>query len=116
MRLVEISDLSVRYGRNSALRDVDFHIDPGEIVTLVGPNGSGKSTLLRAVLGAVPVSTGTITRKPGLRVGYVPQKLHIDGTLRCPCAGFWTCPSAFRMPPPKQPWRRRAAKPWASDR
>lgn len=47
---------------------------------MVGPNGSGKSTLMRALIGALPAQ-GTITRKPGLRLGYVPQRLMIDAAL-----------------------------------
>jgi zinc transport system ATP-binding protein len=78
--LVEISGLSVRYGGETVLSDVDLTIARGEIVTIVGPNGSGKTTLLRAVLGAV-AATGTVRRKPGLRIGYVPQKLALDATL-----------------------------------
>jgi len=81
MRLATLDNISVKAGKHIILHDVDFHIDKGEIVTIVGPNGSGKSTLLRSLLGAQPVSHGTVTRTPGLRIGYVPQRLHIDPTL-----------------------------------
>lgn len=81
MSLVEMSGLNVQLGGQTVLHHVDFSIDPGEIVTIVGPNGSGKSTLLRAIIGAVEPSAGAVTCKPGLRIGYVPQKLHIDPTL-----------------------------------
>jgi len=81
MSLVDISGLNVQLGGNTVLHHVDFSIDAGEIVTIVGPNGSGKSTLLRAIIGAVRPASGTVTHKPGLRLGYVPQKLHIDPTL-----------------------------------
>jgi zinc transport system ATP-binding protein len=80
-RLVEARGLTVRFGGSVALSAIDFHIDRGEIVTVVGPNGSGKSTLLRALLGILPASDGRIERKPGLRVGYVPQTLAPDRTL-----------------------------------
>jgi zinc transport system ATP-binding protein len=63
------------------LRDVDLDIHAGEIVTVVGPNGSGKTSLLRALIGAMPAHVGQVTMKPGLRLGYVPQKLHVDPTL-----------------------------------
>jgi zinc transport system ATP-binding protein len=62
------------------LRDVDFTVAEGEIVTLIGPNGSGKTTLLKALLGLVRTK-GTIARKPGLRVGYVPQNFARDRAL-----------------------------------
>ena len=63
------------------LHDVNLDIAPGEIVTIVGPNGSGKSTLLRIMIGALSPAAGTVTRKPGLRIGYVPQSLATDPTL-----------------------------------
>lgn len=80
MTLIEARDLSVSHGGNRVLQDVDFRIEPGEIVTLVGPNGSGKSTFLKALIGEVSAG-GTIRRAPGLRIGYVPQKLSLDPTL-----------------------------------
>ncbi|PYE84400.1 metal ABC transporter ATP-binding protein [Pseudoroseicyclus aestuarii] len=79
--LIEAKGLSVRYGGATALSDVDFSIGRGEIVTVVGPNGSGKSTLLRAIVGSERPFAGRITRAPGLRLGYVPQRLAIDPTL-----------------------------------
>ena len=81
MSLVEAKHLSVSLAGAEVLHGVDLTLTAGEIVTVVGPNGSGKSTLLRSIIGAVPLSHGTISTKPGLRLGYVPQKLHIDPTL-----------------------------------
>jgi zinc transport system ATP-binding protein len=81
MTLITVENLSVRYGANTVLRHVDMAIEPGEIVTIVGPNGSGKTSLLRAVIGATKPSVGKVSLKPGLKIGYVPQKLHIDPTL-----------------------------------
>ena len=74
------------------LHHIDLSIDAGEIVTIVGPNGSGKSTLLRALLGVVAPSNGRVTRKLGLRIGYVPQRLHIDPTMPLPVARFLSLP------------------------
>ncbi len=81
MSLVEITKLTVRHGHNTVLHNVNFKIDAGEIVTIVGPNGSGKSTLIRAIIGALRPNAGSVARKMGLRIGYVPQKLQIDPTL-----------------------------------
>ena len=92
MSLVEARGLSVRLGGAQVLRHVDLAIDRGEIVTIVGPNGSGKSTLLRALIGAVTPSAGEIRRAPGLRVGYVPQKLHVDPTLPLTVRRFLSLP------------------------
>lgn len=79
--LIETHGLTLGYGGKTVLRDVSLRIEPSEIVTIVGPNGSGKSSLLRALIGALHPLSGSVTRKPGLRIGYVPQKLHIDATL-----------------------------------
>ncbi len=81
MSLISIDNLSVAYGENTVLSHVAMHVDAGEIVTIVGPNGSGKTSLLRAIIGAITPAKGTITRQPGLKIGYVPQRLHIDPTL-----------------------------------
>ncbi|MEM6940956.1 MAG: metal ABC transporter ATP-binding protein [Pseudomonadota bacterium] len=81
MSLITVTDLSVAYGAKTVLRDVDMTLAPGEIVTIVGPNGSGKTSLLRAIIGATPPARGRVTLQPGLKLGYVPQKLHIDRTL-----------------------------------
>lgn len=79
--LVTIDGLNVRFGAETILAHVNLKIDPGEIVTIVGPNGSGKTTLLRSVLGATAPTSGSVTKRRGLRMGYVPQKLAIDSTL-----------------------------------
>lgn len=81
MNLIETHDLSVVLAQQSVLSGIDFRIEPGEIVTIVGPNGSGKSTFLRTLIGAVPKASGEISVKSGLRIGYVPQKLHLDATV-----------------------------------
>lgn len=92
MRLIETKGLSVSHSGRSALENVDFQIDSGEIVTLVGPNGSGKSTLLRSLIGALKPSAGWIKRADNLRIGYVPQKLHIDPTLPMTAERFLSLP------------------------
>ena len=92
MPLIEARDIAVRLGGAEVLHDVSMQIERGEIVTIVGPNGSGKSTLLRALIGAVPVSRGEIRRAPGLRLGYVPQRLHIDPTLPMSVTRFLALP------------------------
>lgn len=91
--LIEARDLSIRHGGQSLIEGVNFHIRPGEIVTVLGPNGSGKSTLMRALLGIVPPSGGEVIRKPGLVTGYVPQKLAIDHNLPMTVRRFLSLPN-----------------------
>jgi branched-chain amino acid transport system ATP-binding protein len=58
--LLDVQNLSITYGAASALNDISFFVDPGEIVVLVGPNGAGKSTALRAVSGILASLGGRI--------------------------------------------------------
>lgn len=81
MNLITVKNLSVTYGLNTVLRGVDFEIELGEIVTIVGPNGSGKTSLLKAIIGAIQPAEGSVTLKPRLKVGYVPQRLNFESTL-----------------------------------
>ncbi|MEO1024186.1 MAG: metal ABC transporter ATP-binding protein [Pseudomonadota bacterium] len=90
--LVTIDGLSVRFGTETVLSHVDLKVEPGEIVTIVGPNGSGKTTLLRTVLGATAPTSGKVTARRGLRMGYVPQKLAMDSTLPITARRFLNLP------------------------
>ena len=60
MSLLEIKDLRVSYGGIGALKGISFHVEEGQIVTLIGANGAGKSTTLRAISGLAPVKSGAI--------------------------------------------------------
>ncbi|MEG3661774.1 metal ABC transporter ATP-binding protein [Celeribacter halophilus] len=92
MSLVSVDNVSLSLGGRQVLDQVSLHIDTGEIVTIVGPNGSGKSTLLRVIIGALSPQTGQVTRQNGLKIGYVPQKLHIDPTLPLTVRRFLSLP------------------------
>ncbi|ARJ06819.1 ABC transporter ATP-binding protein [Cnuibacter physcomitrellae] len=58
--LLDVSGATVRYGPETVLDSVDFHLRPGEIHSLMGENGAGKSTLLKAITGAIQLTSGTI--------------------------------------------------------
>jgi branched-chain amino acid transport system ATP-binding protein len=58
--LLNISGLNAGYGKVPILRDVTFHIDEGEVVTIIGPNGAGKSTLLKTISGLIKPFSGEI--------------------------------------------------------
>jgi branched-chain amino acid transport system ATP-binding protein len=60
MPLLNIEDLVVSYGAIRALHGISFHVDEGEVVTLIGANGAGKSTTLRAISGLLPPDRGKI--------------------------------------------------------
>lgn len=79
--LIEAKGLGVRRGGRWLVQGVDLAIRAGEIVTLIGPNGSGKSTTVKALLGILPASAGSVTRRPGLTIGYLPQRLAVDWTM-----------------------------------
>lgn len=79
--LVTLENVAVVYGQRRVLSDISLTLKPGKILTLLGPNGAGKSTLVRVVLGLVAPSEGVIKREGHLRIGYVPQKLHLDATM-----------------------------------
>ncbi len=79
--LLEARDLRYRIGSNLVLEDISLRLHDGEILTVIGPNGAGKTTLLRLLIGLTTPASGTIWRRPGLRVGYMPQKCRIDPAL-----------------------------------
>lgn len=79
--LLEVKSLHLSFGANKVLNNVDLCVTGAEIVTLIGPNGSGKTTLVRAALGLVNAQSGSIWRKPNLRIGYVPQSIKVDLAL-----------------------------------
>ena len=74
---------------------MSLRIEPNEIVTIVGPNGSGKTSLLRAIIGAIKPSEGRIVQASSLKIGYVPQKLHIDDTLPITVSRFLRLPGGL---------------------
>ncbi|MET8850699.1 ABC transporter ATP-binding protein [Amycolatopsis sp. NPDC004625] len=61
MTLLELSDVSVHYGRIQAVSGLSISVNEGEVVTLIGANGAGKSTTMRAISGIRPISSGKIT-------------------------------------------------------
>ncbi len=76
--LMVAREINVTYGLETVLDHVSATIQTGDFVGIVGPSGAGKTSLLRAMLGIVPVSHGSIERRAGLKVGYVPQIETVD--------------------------------------
>ena len=79
--LLQTHNLSLISGKRELLSNITLTVSTGEIVTVIGPNGAGKTTLLRVLLGLIPQNSGTIFKKPKLRIGYLPQKVAVDPIL-----------------------------------
>lgn len=80
--------LSIRRAGRWVLKDVHLTLQAGEWVTLIGQNGSGKTTLIRALLGLTPLDAGQVDKMPGLRIGYMPQRLSLNDCLPLTVQGF----------------------------
>ncbi len=81
--MIQVSNLTKRYAGRTAVDDISFTVERGEIVGLLGPNGAGKSTTMRVLSGFMPATSGTV-RVAGLdvfhdsdavrrRIGYMPE-------------------------------------------
>lgn len=79
--LIQLNNAGICRDGRWLVRHINLDLLRGEIITLIGPNGSGKSTTAKLALKIMPPSEGVVWQKPGIRIGYVPQKLHIDRTL-----------------------------------
>lgn len=88
MSLVQLENAGIMRAGRWLVRGITLTIKPGEIVMLIGPNGSGKSSTAKMALGTLIPSVGRASRRPGLRVGYVPQKFSIDWILPLSVARF----------------------------
>ncbi len=60
MALLEVKDLEVNYGVIRALKGINFHVNKGEIVTLIGANGAGKTTTMQSIIGLIPIKSGHV--------------------------------------------------------
>ncbi len=80
-RLLSLRGISMSLGAAPVLENVGLEVGAGEIVTLIGPNGAGKTTLLRVALGLLRADRGEVWLEPGLRIGYMPQRLTVAPAL-----------------------------------
>jgi zinc transport system ATP-binding protein len=88
--LIEAQTITVRIGRHELLSAVGLTVHAGEIVSLIGPNGAGKTTLIRVLLGVLRPTEGMVRRRPGLVLGYVPQRLRVEPVLPLTVERFMT--------------------------
>jgi ABC-2 type transport system ATP-binding protein len=92
--MLEVRNVTKRYGAITAVRDVSFTVGPGEVLGYLGPNGSGKSTTVKMLAGLMPPSLGTIhfdgrDIQENLvaykaQVGYVSEEAHVYTYLTAP--------------------------------
>lgn len=108
--LVRFEHVSCTYGAAPVVQDVSFVVREREFVGIVGPSGGGKTTVLRALLGAITPAFGSIERRDGVRIGYVPQVELVD----------WSFPVTVRevvsMTMPRPRFGRRPARAAVIDR
>jgi manganese/iron transport system ATP-binding protein len=82
--MLEVQHLAVNYRGLTAVENVSFYLEPGQIVGIIGPNGAGKSTTIKAMLGLIPIASGIVKyysrplAKQLSQVAYVPQRSQID--------------------------------------
>ena len=82
--ILNVENINVYYGAIHAVKDISFHVDEGEIVTLIGANGAGKTTTLQTISGLLHSRTGAITFQ-GENLGGIPaHKLVSKGLAQVP--------------------------------
>ena len=77
MHIARVNSITVSYGGRALFRDLSWAVGDRDRVALVGPNGAGKSTLFRVLLGEVAPDRGHVAIQPGIRVGHLPQDMHL---------------------------------------
>lgn len=88
MSVLEIKNLSKKYGNKQALKDVSFTAEKGEVIGLLGPNGSGKTTLIKILAGIikkyegeVKIDSQNVNYKTKEFVSYLPDRFFLDPNL-----------------------------------
>ena len=82
--MLTAKNLHVYYGAIHAIKDVSFHVDKGEIVTLIGANGAGKSTILNTISGLMRPRVGEVTFMDKNITGMAPHKVVRSGLVQVP--------------------------------
>ena len=83
-RFLEVRDLHAWYGESHVLHGVDFHVDEGEVVTLLGRNGAGRTSTLRAIMGLTGSRKGSVTVRGQETIGLATHRIARLGIGYCP--------------------------------
>jgi branched-chain amino acid transport system ATP-binding protein len=83
-RFLEVRDLNGWYGESHVLHGVNFHVDEGEVVTLLGRNGAGRTSTLRAIMGLIGRRSGSIRVRGSETIGLPPHRIARFGVGYCP--------------------------------
>ena len=100
--LIEAGDIGIRLQGRQVLNGVSLQVGRGEILTLIGPNGAGKTTLVRIILGLLKPDAGRVWRRPGIRIGYMPQRLALSENLPLTVRRFLGLGGGRRAVDPRQ--------------
>ena len=84
MSMLHVENINVYYGAIHAVKDISFHVDEGEVVTLIGANGAGKSTILKTISGLLHSHTGSITFLDQKIAGVPAHKIVSRGLAQVP--------------------------------
>ncbi len=90
--LVRLTNINLEFGHKQVLTNISLNLHDNCITTLIGPNGAGKSSLVKVLLRLQQPTSGELWHRPDLKIGYMPQKLHIDQTMPLSVRRFMSLP------------------------
>ncbi|HUP84712.1 MAG TPA: metal ABC transporter ATP-binding protein [Acidimicrobiales bacterium] len=110
--LLRLEGVTCRYSMDAVLSGIDLTIPAGGFFGVVGPSGSGKSTLLKALMGTMRPAAGSVYRRPGLALAYVPQVETVNWDFPVTVG---ECVLMARVRGRRLPWSSRAERAEVAD-
>ena len=93
--LISAHNISVVKNKKVILKNIDIEINKNDFLTIIGPNGAGKTMLLKCLMEFYKPDSGEITKKPNLKIGYMPQSINIINTMPMSVRNFITVRKKF---------------------
>lgn len=93
--LISAHNISVIKNEKAILDNIDIEIKKNDFLTIIGPNGAGKTMLLKCLMEFYKPNSGQITKKPNLKIGYMPQSINIINTMPMSVQNFITMRKKF---------------------